>query len=288
MLVAAPATTDTDLWTFPSDLGLRRRLFHPSVFAHPAKLNLGLLQRLIDLYTAPGETILDPMAGTGSLMLAATQARNVILRDLVHEYVHLIELSLPRIRQYAGLFAGLIDVGQGDARTLNKFKCPRPDHILFSPPYGFEVTNGAANKARALQLSGRGKKLGRRWQRFIEQPTHASFAAGFRYAGGTENTGNKSGRNYWADMEAIYARCAALLSAIGYLILVIKNHYRRGVLRDVTGQTVALVEGLGVPLVARHGRRIENPSLWQRRRKEQGLPIVEVEDVLVFRKGAVI
>lgn len=33
------------------------------------------------------------------------------------------------------------------------------------------------------------------------------------------------------------------------------------------------------------GRFIDNPSLWQRRRKEQGLPIVDVEDVLVFKKA---
>lgn len=63
------------LWTFPVDRGLRRRLFAPEVFSHPAKLHLGLLQKLIDLYTYPGETLLDPMAGTGSLMIAATQQR---------------------------------------------------------------------------------------------------------------------------------------------------------------------------------------------------------------------
>lgn len=68
------------------------------------------------------------------------------------------------------------------------------------------------------------------------------------------------------------------------MILVLKNHYRRGVLRDIVGQTVVEVEKMGMELVARHGRLIDNPSLWQRRRKEQGLPIVEVEDVLVFRK----
>lgn len=70
------------------------------------------------------------------------------------------------------------------------------------------------------------------------------------------------------------------------MVLVIKNHYRRGSLIDVVGQTVDVVTGLGLSLIARHGRFIDNPSLWQRRRREQGLPIVDVEDVLVFGRLA--
>jgi tRNA G10 N-methylase Trm11 len=266
-------------WVFPSDLGVRRRLFAPDVFAHPAKLHLGLLQRLIDLYTCPGQTILDPMAGTGSLLIAATQQRNVILRDLMPEYVEMINRSLPGIRDYAGLFAGLIDVGTGDARVL---EVPHFNHIITSPPYGFETGNGISNARRARIFAE--QKHGGRWDRYLTQPNHASFAAGFRYAGGQENTGNKSGRNYWRDMEQIYWRLADLLPPGGRLILVIKNHYRRGKLIDVTGQTIAVVESMGLNLIARHGRYIDNPSLWQRRRREAGLPIVDVEDILVLSK----
>lgn len=269
----------TEQWHFQSDLGIRRRLFHPEVFSHPAKLNLRLLQKLIDLYTEPGETILDPMAGTGSLLIAATQQRNVILRDLMPEYVEMINRSLPSIRYHAGLFVGLIDVGTGDARTL---EVPYFDHIITSPPYGFETGNGISNRRRAELLSQ--SVHGVRWKRYIEAPNHASFAAGFRYAGGQANAGNKSGRNYWRDMEAIYCRLVDLLPPEGKLILILKNHYRRGKLIDVTGQTITVVESMGLKIATRHGRYIDNPSLWQRRRREAGLPIVDVEDILVFTK----
>jgi len=47
---------------------------------------------------------------------------------------------------------------------------------------------------------------------------------------------------------------------------------------------VATCQELGFVLYARHQRRVFPLSLWQRRRKEQGLPVVEEEDVLVFRK----
>jgi DNA modification methylase len=267
-----------DQWTFTSDLPARRRFFDPSVFSHPAKLHLGLLQRLIDLYTAPGDTLLDPMAGSGSLLLAATQQRNVILRDLQSEYVELMQRSATVARQEAGLWAGLIDIDRADARTL---ECPPFDCIITSPPYGIETNNGRSNEARAKK----GALLGRRWKRFIENPTHASFAAGFRYAGGQANAGNKSGRNYLNDMRAIYERCIMFLPPEGKLILILKNHYRRGKLIDVVGQTIELVQGLGMSIVSRHSRYIDNPSLWQRRRREQGLPIVENEDALVFQRA---
>lgn len=269
----------SDIWTFPSDLGIRRRLFAADVFAHPAKLHLGLLQRLIDLYTLPGDMLLDPMAGTGSLMLAATQQRNVILRDLEPEYVAMMRASMPKIHRYAGLFGGLIDIDQADAKTL---ECPPFNHIIFSPPYGFETGSGISNERRARIFAE--KKHGDRWKRYIEQPCHASFAAGFRYAGGSQNAGNKSGRNYWADMRLIYANLGKLMPAGGRMIVILKNHYRRGELRDVVSQTVVELQLLGLELGTRHERLIDNPSLWQRRRKEQGMPIVEVEDVLVFRK----
>lgn len=275
--------TRDELWTFRVDRGLRRRLFSEKVFSHPAKLHLGLLQKLISMYTCNGETLLDPMAGTGSLMLAAIQRRNVILRDLQPEYVALMQVSVPSIHRASGLFnGGLIDIDQADAKTLD---CPPFNHAIFSPPYGLETSGDDPEvlRRRAERLA---KNVGtsRRWQQYITDPYHASFANGFRYKGGQENAGNKSGRNYWGDMRLIYARIVKLLPSGGLMILILKNHYRRGVLRDIVRETVVEVEKMGMQLVARHGRFIDNPSLWQRRRKEQGLPIVEIEDVLVFRK----
>ncbi len=270
--------TSEAVWRFGSDLALRRRYFVEGVFAHPAKLHLGLLHRLIHLYTEPGQTILDPMAGSGSLLIAAAEERNVILRDVEPEYVRMIEASAEKVRQEAGLFAGFIDIGQADARTLT---CAPVDHILFSPPYGFETGNGISNARRAaLMVSD--KKYGRRWKKYLEQPCHASFAAGFRYPGGQNNIGNKSGRNYWREMRLVYLRMSDILPPAGRLVLILKNFYRRGKLHDTAGGTLLLCEEIGLRLIERHARHIDRPSLWQRIRREKGLPIVEQEDVLVF------
>jgi hypothetical protein len=127
--------------------------------------------------------------------------------------------------------------------------------------------------------------MGPMWSKKTGQISSQTWTGGFRYAGGQANAGNKSGRNYWDDMRAIYARLIALMPAGGLMLLVVKNHYRRGVLRDITGQTAALLAGLGLTWHDWHVRYIRNPSLWQRRRREQGLPVVEFEDVLAFRKA---
>lgn len=120
----------------------------------------------------------------------------------------------------------------------------------------------------------------------MELPS-ANFAYRFSYGDdqSTDNTGNKTGKNYWKDMRVIYANCLRVLPPSGLMIAVLKNSYRRAKLNDVTGQTISEVTALGAVLIARHGRLIDKPSIWLRRRKERGLPIVEVEDVLVFSKG---
>ena len=276
--------TITDPWRLKSDLSLRRWLFEDEVFAHPAKMHLGLMQRLVDMYSAPGDTLFDPMAGTGSLLYAATLGRHVVLRELEPDYLSLIQLSLPKMCEAAGYLLGKINVGWGDARLPFNVKC---DHILFSPPYGFETKGGDNTEALRRRAERLAQNVGtsRRWQKYINEPTHGSFANGFRYPSGQSNTGNKSGRNYWKDMRLIYTNCLNVLPPAGLMIVVLKNSYRRGKLNDVTGQTIREVDALGGVLIARHGRLIDKPSIWVRRRREKGLPIIDVEDVLVFRKG---
>ena len=44
--------------------GPYRRLFPREAVRHPAKANLNLIERLIELVSSPGDLILDPFAGT--------------------------------------------------------------------------------------------------------------------------------------------------------------------------------------------------------------------------------
>jgi hypothetical protein len=64
----------------------------------------------------------------------------------------------------------------------------------------------------------------------------------------------------------------------------VKDHIRDGKRVATAATTRAMCEDLGFTFHAHHQRHLQNLSLWQRRRKEQGKPVIEEEDVLVFKK----
>ena len=69
--------------TFARDHHLRRRLgFAESTFEHKAKLNLNWLAWLLNKHTAPGSVVLDPMAGPGSILLAALNQHPTLAGDV--------------------------------------------------------------------------------------------------------------------------------------------------------------------------------------------------------------
>src|SRR5260221_9882423 len=88
-----------------SDLSLRYRYFTKASMAHPAKLHLGLLAWIVERYTVPGETILDPMAGIGSTAYAALLQRNVILRDVEPRWLGLAHENAAELIREAGPFS---------------------------------------------------------------------------------------------------------------------------------------------------------------------------------------
>ncbi|HJX12724.1 MAG TPA: site-specific DNA-methyltransferase, partial [Dehalococcoidales bacterium] len=66
---------------------------------HPAAFPVGLPEFFIKLFTKPGDTVLDPFAGSGSTGLAAEQLdRNVVLIDNKEEYFQTMKSRLRKIR----------------------------------------------------------------------------------------------------------------------------------------------------------------------------------------------
>jgi DNA modification methylase len=84
------------LWTtaYPSELG------HAARKAHGANKPPRLMARLIEFFTKPGELVLDPFGGAGTLALAAAKhGRDWLLIESVPEYA---EIAERRIRAAAG------------------------------------------------------------------------------------------------------------------------------------------------------------------------------------------
>lgn len=109
---------------------------------HPAKFPESLAEEFITFFTRRGEVVLDPMAGTGSTLVAALQSGrnsygielNPAYAELAREVVTEARLSLGD--QAAGLTA---EVLQGDAVNAPALAAahalPQIDYVLTSPPY---------------------------------------------------------------------------------------------------------------------------------------------------------
>jgi len=269
------------LFNFGSDIKMRNRWFLESSFCHPAKLHLGLLHYLIDRYTHPGDTIADPMCGTGSLLLAATMQRQVIARDVEPRWVEIARANAVHLREIGGLFLGNMDVGQQDARLPWGYQA---DHVLCSPPYGNEASSSPlAHRALVYR-----QLPGRRWQSLLtrmEQQAGAYGSVLFHYGQHPAQIGHYRGDRYFQAMHAIYTQAHVAIRPGGQLILIVKDHIRDGQRVRTADRTSELCQEIGFHLTDRFQRRVHPLSLWQRRRKEQGLPVVEEEDILVLLKG---
>ena len=119
---------------FKRDTSFRKQFFVPDSFAHPAKMDAQLLIWIVEHYTKPGEIILDPMAGSGTTMLACTLGRNVFLIELEEKFVKMCRDNWAevRMRPQLGYDMGICDIKQGDARNLEHILF---DKIISSPPW---------------------------------------------------------------------------------------------------------------------------------------------------------
>ena len=118
---------------------------------HPAKMWPHIAATAIARYSAPGDTVLDPMCGVGTSLIEAIQlGRNAYGVDLEPEWVDLARANVDAaMRAHPGSWG---EVFQGDAANLAWFlesgQLRTPvDMVLTSPPYG-AVTHGQPDTSR--------------------------------------------------------------------------------------------------------------------------------------------
>lgn len=115
------------------------------VLMHPAKFPETMAQEFIEFFTKRGETVLDPMAGTGSTLVAALRAgRNSYGIELNPKYAliagqiiaeerkALCTATANRKSEIANLKSEIIN---GDAAQISNYHLPTMDYVLTSPPY---------------------------------------------------------------------------------------------------------------------------------------------------------
>ena len=136
--------------TFQRDHHLRRRLgFAEATFEHKAKLNLNWLAWLLNEHTDPGSVVLDPLAGTGSILLAALNQHPTLAGDVERYWSRLLNRNALRIRSRHLIVAPIL-TARWDAARL-----PLPDGsldaIVTSPPYFDLFSNWNRKQANYLE-----------------------------------------------------------------------------------------------------------------------------------------
>lgn len=241
-----------------------------------------LARRIVEAYSKPGDLIVDPMCGTGTLLVeAAALGRRCIGVDLEPQWVNLARANVRHVLPQAQ--RRLARARVGDARRLTALlRGVRGgvDLVATSPPYTCEA--GVIDKAAWLAGG-----------RICDSTT-------LNYSSDHANLGHARGDAYRAAMASVYAACFDVLRPGGLLVTVTKNMRRNGRLVDLTAVTTELAAGAGfgylqhnIALLAaiRGDALVSRPSFWQltqtRHGREAGLPLhlVVHEDVLVFIKG---
>ena len=172
-----------------SDVKRRKQFFTGVSFSHPAKMAMGLQEFLFDRYSKPGDIVLDPMAGSGTVLIGALMGRHIICVELEPKFIKMCEDNWAKL-QTMPLYLGTEKRGwarilQGDARDLEQVLGSLPntknkanttssevgleatlepaDCIITSPPYAETIGRDAKyyeninteNKRRALAMYGK-------------------------------------------------------------------------------------------------------------------------------------
>ncbi|MFQ6099299.1 MAG: DNA methyltransferase [Armatimonadota bacterium] len=117
------------------------------VMLHPAKFPESLVQQFIEFFTKRGETVLDPMVGTGSTLVAClVSKRRGIGVELQEKYARVAERRIRQMRQQLRLSLGDDEAGEcadepdirvvcADARDLDRLDIGPVQYCITSPPY---------------------------------------------------------------------------------------------------------------------------------------------------------
>jgi len=252
---------------FPRDVQDRKSLFFPDeVMKHPAKLNFHLQQAIVEYVAEPGQTLLDPFGGTGTLMIAALQDMYVVLLEIEDGYHQLQQQAKDNLAKEIPEAAARITLLHGDNRFLLPIPC---NHIITSPPYA------AAMKISKVRT--RREDAPDNW--LVEQDEQM-----LAYSKSQRNLSKLNMFLYNQAMEKVYSLCYQSLLPGGTLTTVIKDRIENGERVSLSKWAMRVCEGAGFKLHSWFKWKAPGHGFTNIARS-QGKPTVDDEDVIIFQKG---
>jgi DNA modification methylase len=175
------------------------------VLVHPAKFPETMAQEFIEFFTKQGEVVLDPMAGTGSTLVAALRCgRNSFGIELNNKYAGIARQVIDEERKLLDEAVSDLqsEIITGDALLANTYPIPAVDYVLTSPPYW-----------DMLHAKGAGTQKKRR----------ADSDLDVFYSDDPNDVGNLHDyEEFLSALVAIYAGLQPLLRKKAYLTIIVK------------------------------------------------------------------
>ena len=259
---APTLTRNNEGWVIlPDDVTWRKSLFPEAVMKHLAKMHMYLEQAIYQYVSKPGDVLLDPMGGTGTLMMAALEGRTVITLDIEEGYHELQKSVYQHLKASHPSMSPCIQL-HGNCKLLLPISC---NHIIFSPPYGQafkpskKLTGIVADKYRVNE---------------------EEFA---RYAETIGNVGTHNTFLYNQDMEKVYKLCYQSLSVGGTLSIVVKDIIEGGKRTFFSLWINRVCHQIGFKDHAWFKTEMMGGP-WQDIRRSKGEVTVDDEDTIIFIK----
>jgi DNA modification methylase len=181
------------------------------VLVHPAKFPETMAQEFIEFFTKEGEIVLDPMAGTGSTLIAALRCgRNSYGIELNPKYAEIAQQIIEEERALLGDSVSSLQslIINGDAAQITNYQLPIVDYVLTSPPYWD-------------MLRAKGSETQKKRRSSIELDVH--------YSDDPNDMGNISDYDEFLEkLVNIYKGLKPLLREKAYMTIIVKNVKKGG------------------------------------------------------------
>jgi DNA modification methylase len=181
------------------------------VLRHPAKFPETLIQDFIEVFTKGGQTVLDPMVGTGSTLIACLRSgRNGFGIELNPEYAAIARTLIQEELEILNKKGNdtTVQVITGDAADIMNMDLPTFDYMITSPPYW-----------NMLRARGAETQRERRADRELD----------VTYSDESADLGNIDDYNEFLDrLVGIYAGLQPLFKDKAYLTIIVKNVKKGG------------------------------------------------------------
>ena len=258
---------DNDLILFPRDSGYRKQLFPLlKLDEHPAKANIYLVQAIVEYVSELEETVMDIMAGTGTIMTAALIGRRVVCIDIEKDYTKILEQGAKSLEDIAPGVYDMITIIEGDASRI--LPLPITDHIIFSPPYSNIM-----------------RKTGGKSGDLLDKLSRETLGDGMlKYSKSPNNIGNLNEFLYHQKMEIIYKKTLQSLPVGGTLTIIIKDHIEKGERMMLGERAKRDCIRAGYELVA-HYKWLPPGTVYTSFMRARGDTVVDDEDIIILRRS---